>query len=93
MANFPLLRVVTPKDVMQEIVKQASKLHNESRQTVVKRDQKRVVRQRSLTELTEEQLFTILEELSSSSPQAQELLREVQIRVEEYFDFEKFRKI
>jgi hypothetical protein len=82
-----------PKEAMQEIVKQTSMMQQESRHTVVKRKQNRVVRQRSLTELTEEQLFTILEELSSSSPQAQELLREVQMRVEEYFDFEKFRKI
>ena len=46
-----------------------------------------------IQELTEEQLLSILVELSSDSPEANALLREVQERVEEYFDLDRFRRI
>ena len=51
------------------------------------------VRQSVIKEWTEEQLLTILVELAGSSPEANALLRDVQDRVEEYFDLEHFRKI
>ena len=53
----------------------------------------REVRQSVIKEWTEEQLLMILVELASSSPEANALLRDVQERVEEYFDLEHFRKI
>ena len=46
-----------------------------------------------IQEWTEEQLLSILLELSIDSPEARELLRDVKDRVEEYFDLDQFRKL
>ena len=83
-----------PAEMMEEAVKQVRK-----EMEVVEKVKEspssapRPVRQSVIKEWTEEQLLTILVELASSSPEANALLRDVQERVEEYFDLERFRKI
>ena len=47
----------------------------------------------SLSELAENELLAILHELSYSSPEARELLRDIMNRVEEHFFFDNFRRI
>ena len=83
-----------PAEMMEEAVKQVRK--EMAVQEKVKESPSsapRPVRQSVIKEWTEEQLLTILVELASSSPEANALLRDVQERVEEYFDLERFRKI
>ena len=83
-----------PADLMQEAVKQVrQQMDVEEKIKETSRQQTRPVRQSVIKEWTEEQLLTILVELASSSPEANALLRDVQERVEEYFDLERFRKI
>ena len=55
--------------------------------------QKKVQPKRVISEMTEEELLIILTALTTSSPEAQEILRDVRLKVEEYFDYERFRKI
>ena len=50
-------------------------------------------RESVIQEWTEDELWSILLELSSESPEARELLRDVKERVEEYFDLDLCRKI
>ena len=83
-----------PAEMMEEAVKQVRKemaVQEKVKESSTPRP--RVVRQSVIKEWTEEQLLTILVELASSSPEANALLRDVQERVEEYFDLERFRKI
>jgi len=83
-----------PADLMQEAVKQVrQQMVVEEKIRETSNQQTRPVRQSVIKEWTEEQLLTILVELASSSPEANALLRDVQERVEEYFDLERFRKI
>ena len=70
-----------------EVKKQAKK------QEKPRKIEKKIQPKRVISEMTEEELFTILTALTTSSPEAQEILREVRSKVEEYFDYERFRKI
>jgi len=83
-----------PAEMMEEAVKQVRK-EMSVQENVQKTSTSKppAVRQSVIKEWTEEQLLTILVELASSSPEANALLRDVQERVEEYFDLERFRKI
>ena len=83
-----------PEGMMEEAVKQVRKeLAIEQQVKKPSRVKATPVRQSVIKEWTEEQLLTILVELAGSSPEANALLRDVQDRVEEYFDLEHFRKI
>ena len=83
-----------PAEMMEEAVKQVRKeMGGQDQVKESSRPTPRPVRQSVIKEWTEEQLLTILVELASSSPEANALLRDVQERVEEYFDLERFRKI
>ena len=83
-----------PEGMMEEAVKQVRKeLGIEQHVKKPSRVKATPVRQSVIKEWTEEQLLTILVELAGSSPEANALLRDVQDRVEEYFDLESFRKI
>ena len=83
-----------PEGMMEEAVKQVRKeLSIEQHVKDRSRGKATSVRQSVIKEWTEEQLRTILVELAGSSPEANALLRDVQDRVEEYFDFEHVRKI
>ena len=71
---------------------------SETRKQVKKQEKprkiaKKVQPKRVISQMTEEELFTILTALTTSSPEAQEILRDVRLKVEEYFDYERFRKI
>ena len=83
-----------PEGMMEEAIKQVRK-EQMIEQQVKKPSRAKAtrVRQSVIKEWTEEQLLTILVELAGSSPEANALLRDVQDRVEEYFDLEHFRKI
>jgi hypothetical protein len=83
-----------PEGMMEEAIKQVRK-EQMIEQQVKKPSRAKAtrVRQSVIKEWTEEQLLTILVELAGSSPEASALLRDVQDRVEEYFDLEHFRKI
>ena len=83
-----------PAEMMEEAVKQVRKeMSVQENVQKASTSKPRVVRQSVIKEWTEDQLLTILVELASSSPEANALLRDVQERVEEYFDLERFRKI
>lgn len=83
-----------PKEMMEEAVKQVRKeIQVEQKIKESSKPKATPVRQSVIKEWTEEQLLTILVELAGSSPEASALLRDVQERVEEYFDLERFRKI
>ena len=83
-----------PKEMMEEAVKQVRKeIQVEQKVRESSKPKATPVRQSVIKEWTEEQLLTILVELAGSSPEASALLRDVQERVEEYFDLERFRKI
>ena len=84
-----------PPDVMDEMMQQVrQQLASEQTQEeqVLQRRKTSPPRQSMIQEWTEEQLLSILVELSSDSPEANALLRDVQERVEEYFDLERFPK-
>jgi len=72
---------------VEEVKKQAQK------QEKPRKIEKKIQPKRVISQMTEEELFTILTALTTSSPEAQEILREVRSKVEEYFDYERFRKI
>ena len=81
-------------EMMEEAVKQVRKeMVVQENVRTSSTPKPRAVRQSVIKEWTEEQLLTILVELASTSPEANALLRDVQERVEEYFDLERFRKI
>lgn len=85
-----------PPDVMDEMMQQVrQQMAAEETQEVSIRERRKTSRPRQsvIQEWTEEQLLSILVELSSDSPEANALLRDVQERVEEYFDLERFRRI
>jgi hypothetical protein len=85
-----------PPDVMDEMMQQVrQQMAAEETQEVTIRERRKTSRPRQsvIQEWTEEQLLSILVELSSDSPEANALLRDVQERVEEYFDLERFRRI
>ncbi len=65
----------------------------EKKQEKPRKIAKKVQPKRVISQMTEEELFTILTALTTSSPEAQEILRDVRLKVEEYFDYERFRKI
>jgi hypothetical protein len=83
-----------PADMVEQIVKEVRKnVEEEETAIMTKKNTSQMRRQSVIKEWTEEQLMSILTELASESPEAEELLRDVQLRVEEHFDFERFRKI
>ena len=70
----------------------------ETRKQIKKQEKPRKIEKKNppkrvISEMTEEELFMILTALTTSSPTAQQILRDVRSRVEEYFDYERFRKI
>ena len=78
-------------EMMEEAVKQVRKeMVVQENVRTSSTPKPRAVRQSVIKEWTEEQLLTILVELASTSPEANALLRDVQERVEEYFDLERF---
>ena len=83
-----------PPDLMEEVVQQVrQEMKNTEVEPTIGPTKPQPPRQSVIQEWTEEQLLSILLELSVDSPEARELLREVKDRVDEYFDLERFRKI
>ncbi len=83
-----------PTEMMEQALEQMKKeMVVESEVKEQTKSKATPVRQSVIKEWTEEQLLSILVELAGSSPEASALLRDVQERVEEYFDLERFRKI